>query len=123
MNNKNNQSGVMSNRELRSLKEIAGDIRNHWKSMDADAEDCVLWFEIIRSVYDRIRCDQGRDYILKFFRLSKEWNDEKARVIKSELQKHLELDIKKYILCYEDGSVMGSYITSIKNIRDWYLFR
>ena len=50
MNNKNNQSGVMSNRELRSLKEIAGDIRNHWKSMDADAEDCVLWFEIIRSV-------------------------------------------------------------------------
>lgn len=111
-----NTTSIKHENGLRSLHDIADDIKKYWRGMNYRVMDYVSWIGTINSIYDRVREQRGRDYIMEFFRLSKEWNDDKAKELKKELQKHLELDIKKYILCYEDGGELGTYITDIHTL-------
>jgi hypothetical protein len=82
---------IMTN-EPRTLKEIAKDIKKHWKPLPYTVANYVLAMTELTSLSDKVKfdIDDGRAVVTKFLLYAQNWRGEEARRIKNELKQMLK---------------------------------
>lgn len=74
---------------MRTLKEIANEIRADWKNVYFGAEPYLEAMETLDSVNDNYYFDSGRSIVLYFLSNASTWRGDNARRIKNELKSML----------------------------------
>jgi hypothetical protein len=77
-------------RHMRTLHEIAGEIRRDWKKPYFGAVPYLEALECLESPNANFGCDSGREIVLYFLSNATTWKGETARRIKAELKEALK---------------------------------
>ena len=72
---------------VRSLREIAREIRREWKNVNFGAEPYLNAMAQLDSIDDNYMFDSGKTIVLYFLGNASSWRGESARRIKAELKK------------------------------------
>lgn len=75
---------------MRTLAEIAVEIRRDWKKVNYGAVPYLDAMECLQSVHDNYGFDNGKSIVVYFLSNATTWRGEKAKAIKSELNKLLK---------------------------------
>jgi hypothetical protein len=78
-------------RPMRTIREIAREIREDWKKVSPYAEPYLQAMAKLESLNDTYGYEYGDEIVLRFLSNAQSWRGEKAREIKKEL--------KKMVLC------------------------
>ena len=73
--------------KVRSLREIALEIRRDWKNVYFGAEPYLAAMSQMESINDNYMFDSGKTIVLYFLGNASSWRGETARRIKAELKK------------------------------------
>lgn len=71
---------------MRTLREIAIEIRREWKNISPDALECLIPMYQLDSVNDYFMFDDGKSIVLYFLSRAGGWRGDSARRIKAELK-------------------------------------
>lgn len=71
---------------MRTLREIAREIRREWKNIPPDALECLIPMYQLDSVNDYFMLDDGKSIVLYFLARSGGFRGDAARRIKAELK-------------------------------------
>lgn len=72
---------------MRTIREIAREIREDWKKVSPYAEPYLQAMAKLESLNDVYGCEYGDEIVLRFLSNAQSWRGEKARAIKKELNK------------------------------------
>ena len=75
---------------MRTLHEIAGEIRHDWKKVYFGAVPYLEALECMESPQGNFGADSGREIVLYFLSNATTWKGETARRIKAELKEALK---------------------------------
>jgi len=73
-------------KQVRSLSEIAAEIRKDWKNINFGAVPYLDAMSTLNSVEDNYIMDSGRSIVAYFLSNASTWRGDKAREIKKELK-------------------------------------
>ena len=74
-------------KEVRSLSEIAIEIREDWSNVNYAAKPYLSAMLTLDGISDKFMLDSGRSVVLYFLSNASSWRGQKAREIKLELKK------------------------------------
>lgn len=77
---------LLINQQMRTLKEIAKEIRSTWKNIYFGAVPYVEAMETLNSINDDYFFDSGREIVVRFLANASTWRGNDARRIKAELK-------------------------------------
>jgi len=82
----------MQQTNIRSLKEIAKDIKKHWQTPNHFASYWITMLETVDKLSDKVTysLNTGKDCATKFLIHAQNWRGEEARRIKNELKQMLK---------------------------------
>lgn len=76
-----------NNQTVRSLSEIANEIRKDWKNVHFAAKPYLSAMSCLNSINDNYGMDSAKSIVLYFLSNASTWRGEKAKAIKAELKK------------------------------------
>ena len=80
----------MKEQRIRTLKEIAKEIRSDWKKVNFGAEPYLEAMETLNSVDDNYYFDDGDSIVRYFLANASSWRGEVAKRVKAELKSMLK---------------------------------